>query len=185
MEHFNCLRRQMHIWLMSALSSCRDVLVPVLSARFQDGTCPLTWLGDPSLHWWRVTPWQGQTCQSHRKTFICLYPYERLNHVSGIFHYILIRAFLSAWNFRFQNVINFPLFPLGSFDACRSSCQLFGLFAPWSVHCAILCNQKVKIKKGFDLNNWLYLSRTLFSFFLTQTGTYQNGLYNLEDLRSV
>lgn len=51
--------------------------------------------------------------------------------------YDLRCSFLSAGNSRFQNVTNFPLLPLDSFDVCRSSSQLIGLFAQWSGHFAI------------------------------------------------
>ena len=53
--------------------------------------------------------------------------------------YDLRCSFLSAGNSRFQKctVTNFPLLPLDSFDVCRSSSQLTGLFAQWSGHFAI------------------------------------------------
>ena len=51
--------------------------------------------------------------------------------------YDLRCSFLSAGNSRFHNVTNFPLLPLDSFDVCRSSSQLTGLFAQWSGHFAI------------------------------------------------
>ena len=75
--------------------------------------------------------------ESHRKTSIWLCPCEHLKNVSYMVLYDLRCSFLSAGNSRFQNVTNFPLLPLDSFDVCRSSSQLTGLFAQWSGHFAI------------------------------------------------